>query len=1310
MAASRGGSVDNGIRYVIDGVECEGHEQKIVDCEWDAPDRCGPRKAAGVECWHNTGCPEDWIAGPAGCYQTSRDVVTRRDFAVNKCTARGGHLVTIETEEENHFLSQVFSNESGAFLTGGVKVGQNWMWEKVSVETNGKDVETTIQSSIENFKWFPGWQPGNVLAEPTDNKKERCLYMSNVFHHPNGSDVNVGYHFWLNVLCSSTRKRSKSEFRYMCEKLPERTDGGCYKGIGTEYRGTVSYTRTGTACMKWTEATDINPDTYPETGLGDHNFCRNPDRDEAPWCWISPGNFEFCDIPKCSTEDESHSTEQSNEEETVCSIDEFRCNDGRCISMSWRCDMETDCAAGEDEPTSCDYKLPLFKKTEGMTVRGFQFETYVGATNETCAKYCLESSRFVCQSFSFSTRTRECLLSHHNSETENMKVSRREHLFELRSQLNNCEGMFRCNNSRCLPRTMVCDGVDQCHDFSDETDCGANDAVRVRLVGGDTNMTGRVEVYYKGEWGTICDDNWDDKDAAVVCLMLGYHGSSKALLRSYYGSGDGNVLLDEVECIGTETSINQCEHNDWKKHDCYSWEIAAVKCSNKQGEECKAIEEFFCVDDSRCISLNKVCDGTCQCQACTDEETCDSKVELVDGEKKSEGRVEIILNGVRGTVCDDHFGEEDATVVCKMLGYSFGTPVKGMSYGPGSGTIWMDDVKCVGNETDIITCPHFGPRDHNCGHDEDVGVICQTKDDVITVELEDGSEHSGRVILTMNDEKGTICDDSWDDNDATVICRMLGYRKGKALTGEFYGPGDDRLQIFLDDVQCTGSETSIENCAHSDWLVHNCEHTEDAGVNCETDIDSESVTTSAIRTVTTEPTKFTEPDCHNPDIPYAGHVAVTENGFECQAWVLDSPHKHKHHNDSAFPDGSVAAANNYCRSPDGDPLPWCYTTHPDERWGYCKVTKCKINCFTIASEYTGPTSRTTSGHVCQSWASDLPHSHKYHSDGSFPDGSVIAAANHCRAPDDDVTLWCYTTTPNVRWEYCNVSRCAGGFNFNSSCGVRPLENHRARRDIGEEEDSYGMDFLPYRKMGRIYGGSEASYGMYPWQARIRRRLGGLIGYHIHHCGGTIIGEFWILSAAHCFRDASKGQIIVRTGDNNARHRDKYEQEFDVETIIPHENYNSVDYDNDIALLKLRPIHGRGIVFNDYVQPACLPNETTEYLPGHECLVSGWGEHEDDAQSDYMKAARVPLVDQRTCNRLYKHTITPKMACAGYLAGGVDTCAGDSGGPLVCKINGKYTALGVVSFGEGCALPNAPGVYARVSAFMPWIKEKLARYS
>ncbi|KAL4241093.1 Neurotrypsin [Mactra antiquata] len=1312
-------------KFVLDNVSCDRNSKTLHECDWSNPGHCDPAQIAGVMCKKNIGCPDGWIAGPTGCYQVSLGKVTKKDFAINRCLSKGGYLATIETDEENHFISNAlwdFSN--GPILIGGIRKDDGWTWQKVTNDsTDGRIVTYT---PIENFHWFPGWQPGNILIQPEDKKKQQCVYLSNNFHTPNGTAINVGYHFWLNERCSSTRKTMPSGFYYMCERPLETTEDAkeCLTTErGTQYRGTTSLTSKGTPCIKWSKSTDINPVTYPNTGLGDHNYCRNPDNDESPWCFVSDGEFEFCDIPKCSDNAGDNTTIE-------CKEDEFKCSDNKCIPSLWTCDLEHDCVNGEDEQQNCAYKIELFKVSEGLSVSGHVVETYNGATNETCAKYCFDSTNFVCKSFSFNPETRECKLSDQNTENIDFRSSRRENIFELISQLVGCYGMFKCDNGRCSSYDDVCDGQDQCGDFSDEQNCEGEDIVSVRLAG-DSETEGRVEVFYKGEWGVVCDDEWDMNDAKVVCRMLGYMGNAVAVLRSRHGRGGKNFLLDEVECRGDEESIAQCEHSGWKQHDCYSWEVAAVQCSEETREEeqeegCKEMEEFTCTIDKTCIFLEEVCDNVCQCTNCTDEQQCEPKVELVGGRDNYEGRVEITINGVNGTICDDDFDDVDADVVCRMLGFSSGVTASVGMFGPGNGAIWMDEVSCIGNEADITQCSYLGPRDHTCTHDEDVGVICMT-DDIIGVTLVGGqSKNSGRVILTRNGENGTICDDDWDNKDAHVICRMLGMSGGIALDGEFYGAGDKYLPIFLDNVECTGDEESIDQCSHNDWLVHNCDHTEDAAVKC-TSLDIEtttettttttvSMTTSLAADTTTsqEPVPSTKrEDCWDDrNKPYVGGIAITENGFECQRWTLNSPHQHKHHNDSAYPDGSVVAAKNYCRAPDGDLQPWCYTTHPDERWGYCHIPKCKKNCFSIASKYNGTISTTASGHTCQKWSLNTPQKHKYSTrDDLFPDGSVEAAGNNCRAPDDDVTPWCYTTDSNVRWEYCNISKCSGKFDFDAPCGQRPLEISRSRRNADDssydnDDDSKDIDeleILPYRKLARIYGGSRASYGMYPWQAGIRRRMSGLLSYHRHHCGGTIIGEYWVLSAAHCYRDMSKKQIVVRAGDLNSENRDKYEQEFDVEAVFIHPRYVNLGFDNDIALLKLKPVRGHGIVFNDYVQPACLPNITTEYVPRRECLISGWGEMEGEVRSKYLRAARVPLVDQRTCSRLHKHSITPNMVCAGYLAGGTDTCAGDSGGPLVCKINSKYTVMGVVSFGEGCAMPNSPGVYARVTSFIPWIR-------
>jgi hypothetical protein len=106
-------------------------------------------------------------------------------------------------------------------------------------------------------------------------------------------------------------------------------------------------------------------------------------------------------------------------------------------------------------------------------------------------------------------------------------------------------------------------------------------AISLRLQGPSSeNGTGRVEVFYKGQWGTICDDNWDTNDAAVVCRQLGYLNALEALQGSSVPDGSGKIWLDEVQCKGTEQNLSSCTHTNWGNNDCSHGEDAGVQCSS----------------------------------------------------------------------------------------------------------------------------------------------------------------------------------------------------------------------------------------------------------------------------------------------------------------------------------------------------------------------------------------------------------------------------------------------------------------------------------------------------------------------------------------------------------------------------------------------------------------------------------------------------------------------------------------------------------------------------------------------------------
>jgi len=200
-------------------------------------------------------------------------------------------------------------------------------------------------------------------------------------------------------------------------------------------------------------------------------------------------------------------------------------------------------------------------------------------------------------------------------------------------------------------------------------------------------------------------------------------------------------------------------------------------------------------------------------------------VRLVGGPSPREGRLEVYYNGRWTTVCGDYyFTDAAASVVCYMLGYGRAGRFIYNRYGAGSGTIWLYNVRCSGTETSIVDCPHRSWGSHSCSHSEDVSVSCPA------VRLVEGSSSlEGRLEVHYNDTWGTVCDDGFTDAAAGVVCYSLGYTHLAAYNNR-YGAGNGT--IWLDDVRCNGTETSIVDCQHNDWGSHDCGHSEDVSVSC----------------------------------------------------------------------------------------------------------------------------------------------------------------------------------------------------------------------------------------------------------------------------------------------------------------------------------------------------------------------------------------------------------------------------------------------------------------------------------------------
>nr|Q5G267.1 RecName: Full=Neurotrypsin; AltName: Full=Serine protease 12; Flags: Precursor [Macaca mulatta]AAW57542.1 neurotrypsin [Macaca mulatta] len=321
----------------------------------------------------------------------------------------------------------------------------------------------------------------------------------------------------------------------------------------------------------------------------------------------------------------------------------------------------------------------------------------------------------------------------------------------------------------------------------------------IRLVGGSSVHEGRVELYHAGQWGTICDDQWDDADAEVICRQLGLSGIAKAWHQAYFGEGSGPVMLDEVRCTGNELSIEQCPKSSWGEHNCGHKEDAGVSCT-------------------------PLTDGV---------------IRLAGGKGSHEGRLEVYYRGQWGTVCDDGWTELNTYVVCRQLGFKYGKQASANHFEESTGPIWLDDVSCSGKETRFLQCSRRQWGQHDCSHHEDVSIACYPGSEGhrlslgFPVRLMDGeNKKEGRVEVFINGQWGTICDDGWTDKDAAVICRQLGYKgPARARTMAYFGEG--KGPIHVDNVKCTGNERSLADCIKQDIGRHNCRHSEDAGVICD---------------------------------------------------------------------------------------------------------------------------------------------------------------------------------------------------------------------------------------------------------------------------------------------------------------------------------------------------------------------------------------------------------------------------------------------------------------------------------------------
>ncbi|XP_024145323.1 neurotrypsin [Oryzias melastigma] len=717
----------------------------------------------------------------------------------------------------------------------------------------------------------------------------------------------------------------------------------------------------------------------------------------------------------------------------------------------------------------------------------------------------------------------------------------------------------------------------------------------VRLQGGRSKLDGRVEVYLSGVWGSVCSNDWGDEDAAVVCRQLDEGISGRARAVPLFRTSKTRIHWKEVQCQGEEPDLLHCPKTTWN------------------GEECLTAAAVTCIQQKTVVTL---------------------PMRLVGGESESEGTVEVFHAGQWGSICDDQWDDSDAEVVCRQLGLSGAARAWGQAhFGKSSGRVWLDEVRCTGNELSLEQCAKSAWGEHNCLHSEDAGVSCLPLTDGATRLVGGAGSHVGRLEVFYQGQWGTVCDDGWTKFNTLVVCRQLGYRIGETLLlegpdippGPRFGVGSG--PILLDDVNCTGKEPSLLLCNRREWLRHDCTHQEDVHIACNPEINGESLPTSfPVRLAGGESTKEGRVELYL----FGQWGTVCDDGWTDQ-------------------DAEVV-----CR-----------------QLGYSGTAKARLMAY--FGEGTGP----------------------IHMDNVNCLGGERSIAD------------CIKQMPGTH--NCRHSEDAGVI-----CDYG--EPHYSSKEVKDPVVSLCGLRLVHTRQRRIIGGENSLRGGWPWQAAIRLR--GSKGDGRLVCGATLIDTCWVLTSAHCFKRYGNSTKLykVRVGDYHSLVPEEYEEEYGVDEIVFHPRYHSHSNDYDLALVHLSPgavgqTAGECVSFSRHVLPVCLPARKERLLKqASNCHITGWGDT-GRSYSKTLQQAPLSLLPRRLCQQYFHSAFTSRMLCAGSVQSDrrVDSCRGDSGGPLVCeRPGGGWVIYGVTSWGHACRTHQSPGVYTKVSAFSSWIRKVIGQ--